>query len=53
MKVTKTDNRFITGFPKPISGLPKNPILTSLIQITNTEIYYLIIFLKLISIAAY
>ena len=32
MKVSKTDNRFSTGFPKPITGLPKQPILTSLIQ---------------------
>ena len=30
MKVSKTDNRFKTGFPKPITGLPKKPILTSL-----------------------
>jgi len=31
MKVRKTDNRFKTGFPKPITGLPKKPILTSLL----------------------
>src|SRR6218665_2331044 len=31
MKVNKTDNRFKTGFPKPITGLPKKPILTSLV----------------------
>ena len=30
MKVSKTDNRFKTGFPKPITGLPKKPILTSI-----------------------
>ena len=30
MKVSKTDNRFKTGFPKPITGSPKKPILTSL-----------------------
>ncbi len=33
MKVSKTDNRFKTGFPKPITGLPKKPILTSLIRL--------------------
>jgi len=26
MKVSKIDNRFKTGFPKPITGLPKNHI---------------------------
>ena len=31
MKVSKTDNRVKTGFPKPITGLPKKPILTSLV----------------------
>jgi len=32
MKVSKTDNRFKTGFPKPITGLPKKQILTSLVS---------------------
>jgi len=31
MKVSETDNRFKTGFPKPITGLPKTPLLTSLV----------------------
>jgi len=31
MKVSKTDNWFQTGLPKPITGLLKKPILTSLI----------------------
>ena len=30
MKDRKTDNRFKTGFSKPINGLPKKPILTYL-----------------------
>ena len=33
MKVSKTNNRFKTGFSKSITGLPKKPILTSLIYI--------------------
>ena len=37
MKVSKTDNRFKTGFPKPITGLPKKPILTSLIFIQSKK----------------
>src|SRR6218665_1641119 len=32
MKASKTDNRFKTGFAKPITGLPKKPILTSLLS---------------------
>jgi len=35
MKVSKTNNRFKTGFPKPITGLSKNPILTSLVISTK------------------
>jgi len=39
MKVSKTNNRFKTGFPKPITGLPKKPLLTSLVlDTTNTNI---------------
>jgi len=30
MKVSKTENRFQTGFQQPKTGLPKNPVLTSL-----------------------
>ena len=33
MQVSKTDNRFKTGFSKPITGLPEKPILTSLLTI--------------------
>jgi len=32
MKVSKTDNRFKTGFLKPVTGLPKKQILTSLVE---------------------
>src|SRR6218665_36608 len=31
MKVSKTENRFKTGFQQPKTGFPKNPVLTSLI----------------------
>jgi len=30
MKVSKTENRFNTGFQLPKTGLPKIPVLTSL-----------------------
>jgi len=30
MKISKADNQLKTGFPKPISGLPKKPKLTFL-----------------------
>ena len=38
MKVSKTDNRFKTVFPKPITGLPKKPILTSLSHFDATQL---------------
>jgi len=31
MKVTKTEIRFKTGFQQPKTGLPKKPVLTSLL----------------------
>ena len=33
MKVTKTEIRFKTGFQQPKTGLPKKPVLTSLVPI--------------------
>jgi len=33
MKVTKTEIRFKTGFQQPKTGLPKKPVLKSLILI--------------------
>ena len=30
MKVSKTENRFKTGFQQPKTGFPKKPVLTSL-----------------------
>ena len=30
MKVSKTENRFKTGFQQPKPGFPKKPVLTSL-----------------------
>ena len=30
MKVSKTENRFKTGFQQPKTGFPKNSVLTSL-----------------------
>jgi len=31
MKVTKTEIRFKTGFQQPKTGLPKKPVLTSVV----------------------
>ena len=33
MKVSKTENRFKTGFQQPKTGLPKKPVLTSLVLV--------------------
>ena len=32
MKVSKIENRLKTGFQQPKTGLPKKPVLTSLIH---------------------
>jgi len=32
MKVSKTENRFKTGFQQPKTGLPKKPVLASLLK---------------------
>ena len=32
MKVSKTENQFITGFQQPKTGFPKIPVLTFLIS---------------------
>jgi len=40
MQVSKTDNRFKTGFSKPITGLPKKPILTSLVDYHHHHYYH-------------
>jgi len=39
MKVTKTEIRFKTGFQQPKTGLPKKPVLTSLIWYTYIQKY--------------
>ena len=38
MKVTKTEIRFKTGFQQPKTGLPKKPVLTSLVLTHFAEI---------------
>src|SRR6218665_1905542 len=38
MKVIKTEIRFKTGFQQPKTGFPKNPVLTSLLDL-NCHIY--------------
>ena len=38
MKVSKTKNRFKTGFQQPKTGFPKTPVLTSLIKILKKKI---------------
>ena len=38
MKVTKTEIRFKTGFQQPKTGLPKKPVLTSLILSFSKDI---------------
>jgi len=43
MNVSKTDNRFKTGFQKPITGLPKKRVLTSLYE---TWLQYIVKSLK-------
>ena len=35
MKVSKTENRFETGFQQPKTGFPKKTVLTSLIRNGN------------------
>jgi len=37
MKASKTESRLETGFYQPKTGLPKRPVLTSLIQTTGTK----------------
>ena len=39
MKVSKTDNQFKTIFPKPITSLPKQPILISLVWLYSLYLY--------------
>jgi len=46
MKVSKTEIRFKTGFQQPKIGLPKTPVLTSLVKIfikinLKTKVVYL------------
>jgi len=40
MKVTKTEIRFKTGFQQPKTGLPKKPVLTSLVKTTFYRFSY-------------
>src|SRR6218665_630721 len=48
MKVSKTENRFKTGFKQPKTHFPKNPVLTSLIVLYI--ILYLYIYIELLAV---
>jgi len=43
MKVSKTENRFKTGFKQPKTGFPKNPVLTSVDHIPARPLTYRIL----------